>query len=244
MKLSNNTILITGGGSGIGLAFTKALLERSNTVVICGRNLEKLQLVKNDLPSVAIFQCDIAKDAEREQLLEFIRENHGSLNVLINNAGIQNSCNFDGLSSHSKLIEDEIAINFTAQVKLIDDLLPLLLKQPKSLILNITSALAIVSKQSSPVYCGTKAALRSFTEALRYQLEDSAVRVVEVMPALVESEMTKGRGRGKMNPDEFVSKALIEVEKGRNEIKVGKARILFLLNRIAPYFARKIVRYG
>ncbi len=129
MNLSGNTILVTGGGSGIGLEFTRNLAKRSNKILICGRNLDKLKAVQKKLPSVDYFQCNLANDQEQQKLVEFIRTNYCKINILINNAGIQHNYSFDSLDSHINLIDEEINTNFMSQIKLIDRLLPLLFKQ-------------------------------------------------------------------------------------------------------------------
>lgn len=244
MKLSGNTIMITGGGSGIGLAFAKTLTAKSNTVIICGRNLERLEAAKKEGFATDHFQCDLSTEEDQKKLVEYIQLNHPNTNMLINNAGIQYNYAFDDQEDHSDLIEKEVNINFTAQVKLTDRFLPILLKQTQSSIVNITSALALVPKQSAPVYCATKAAMRAFTKALRYQLENCVVNVIEVVPALVDTAMTKGRGKGKMSPEELVREALDGIEADKEEIRIGKTKILFFLERFIPSLASRIIRHG
>lgn len=244
MNLSRNTILVTGGGSGIGLEFTKNLAKRSNKILICGRDIDKLKAVQKKIPSVDYFQCDLTSDQEQQELVEHIRTNYREINMLINNAGIQHNYNFDTLDNHINLIDEEINTNFTSQIKLIDRLLPLLFKQHESAIVNITSLLAVVPKQSAPVYCASKAAFRMFTKALRYQLEGSSVNVFEVVPPLVNTQMTEGRGAGKISAKELVSAALHGVEKNESEILVGKTRELFFLKRFMPNLANNIIRHG
>ncbi len=244
MKLSGNTILITGGGSGIGLAFAKALTDRKNIVIICGRNVKMLEKAKEEGSTSNYFQCDLSSEEDQKKLVEFIQLNYPNTNILINNAGVQHNYTFDDQKDHRDLIENEVNINFTAQVTLTDGLLPILLKQTQSSIVNITSALAIVPKQSAPVYCATKAAMRAFSKALRYQLEDSVVNVTEVVPALVETAMTEGRGKGKISPEEVVIEALAGIESDKEEIRIGKTKILFLLERFMPSVANGIIRHG
>ncbi len=244
MKLSGNTIMITGGGSGIGLAFAKTLSAKSNTVIICGRNLERLEEAKKEGFVTDYFQCDLSTEEDQKKLVEYIQLNHPNTNMLINNAGIQHNYTFDEKVDHRDVIEEEVNTNFIAQVKLTDKFLPVLLKQRKSSIVNITSALAVVPKQSAPVYCATKAAMRVFTKVLRYQLENSVVNVIEVVPALVDTAMTKGRGKGKISPEELVREALDGIESDKKEIRIGKTKILFLLERIIPSLAGRIIRHG
>ena len=245
MKLSDNTVLITGGGSGIGLALAKAFVRHSrNTVIVCGRNAQKLAAVHADNPTIATVPCDIASAQDQQRLTEVITRTYPNLNILVNNAGIQHNYSFLDTRSHSDVIEEEVTINFLAQVQLTDRLLPVLLRQPKAALVNVTSALAVVPKQSAPIYCATKAAMRSFTKALRYQLASSAVSVFEIIPALVDTEMTKGRGKGKITPQVLAAEALRGIESDRYEIRIAKTKLLFALHRLLPSVAERIIKNG
>lgn len=244
MKIHDNTVLVTGGASGIGLALAKALAIRGNVVVVCGRNALKLEAVHQENPTINTFHCDIANDQAQQRLLEHIAQKYPKLNVLINNAGIQHTIDFADTKNHTGLIEEEVNINFLAQVKLTDRFLPILIHHPSAAIVNITSALALVPKQSAPVYCATKAAMHNFTKALRYQLENTSVKVFEIMPALVDTEMTKGRGKNKITPEALAIEALQGMESNKYEIRIEKTKILFLLNRLLPSVAERIIRNG
>lgn len=244
MKLSDNTVLITGGGSGIGLALAKAFALRNSTVVVCGRDAAKLATVQKENPTIAALQCDIASDQDQQGLVEHITEKYPKLNILINNAGIQRNYDVADSKSHTGLLEEEVNINFLAQVKLTDRFLPVLLGQPSGAVVNVTSALALVPKQSAPIYCATKAAMHNFTKALRYQLEDTSVKVFEIIPALVDTEMTQGRGKGKISPDALAAEALRGIESNKYEIRIAKTKLLFALNRLVPSVAARIIRYG
>ncbi|NOU51269.1 SDR family NAD(P)-dependent oxidoreductase [Pseudoalteromonas sp. JBTF-M23] len=244
MDLTGKKILITGGSSGIGLEFTRQLIKRSNKIVICGRDLDKLKKAQKDLPSIDYFQCDIADDEQQQKLVEFVQTHHSDLNVLINNAGIQKNYSFTQLESHIDLIDEEMNINATSQMKLIDRLLPLLLQQHEAAIVNVTSLLAAVPKQSAPVYCASKAAFRMFTQALRYQLESTPVKVFEVVPPLVDTEMTKGRGKNKMSVNELVKEALQGIEMDNSDILAGKSKNVFFLKRLFPKRIYAMIRNG
>lgn len=245
MKLSDNTILVTGGGSGIGLALAKAFARhRGNTVVVCGRNAQKLEAVHADNPVIATFPCDIANDQDQQYLAEVITRKYPNFNILINNAGIQHNYSFLDTQSRTDVIEEEVNINFLAQVQLTDRLLPVLLRQPSAALVNVTSALAVVPKQSAPIYCATKAAMHTFTKALRYQLKNSPVRVFEIIPALVETEMTKGRGKGKITPEALAAEALRGIQSDQYEIRIGKTKMLFALHRLLPSVAEHIIKNG
>lgn len=243
MKLTDNTILITGGGSGIGLSLARAFSRHGNMVLICGRNPVKLEAVQKEEPGIITFVCDIANDQEQRNLINSVMQKYPQLNVLINNAGIQHNYDFTDGKDHRALIDEESSINFLAHVKMTDQILPIFMKNEVAAIVNISSALAVVPKQSAPIYCATKAAIHNFTMALRYQLEETSVKVFEVIPTLVDTEMTKGRGKDKISPDSLATELLRAIEKDKYEIPVGKTRMLFLLNRFLPKIAQRIARY-
>jgi short-subunit dehydrogenase involved in D-alanine esterification of teichoic acids len=169
-------------------------------------------------------------------------QKYPQLNVLVNNAGIQHNYDFTDGKDHTNLIDQEANINFLAHMKLTDRLLPIFMKTQNAAIVNVSSALAIVPKQSAPIYCATKAAIHNFSKALRYQLEKTSVRVFEIIPTLVDTEMTKGRGKNKVSPDFLAADVLRAIETDKYEIPIGKTRILFLLNRFVPTIAQRIAR--
>jgi uncharacterized oxidoreductase len=242
MKITGNTILITGGGSGIGLSIAKAFSRHNNTVIVCGRNPAKLEALHEQQPDIITLVCDIANDKEQTSLVAIVVQKYPQLNVLINNAGIQHNYDFTDGEDHRSLIDEEVGTNFLAHVKLTDLLLPLFMKREVAAIINVSSALAVVPKQSAPIYCATKAAIHNFSTALRYQLEKTPVRVFEIIPTLVDTEMTKGRGKNKINPDSLAAAVLRAMETDKYEIPVGKTRILFLLYRFVPTIAQRIAR--
>lgn len=244
MRLSANTILITGGASGIGLAFAERLAALNNRVLICGRHRDKLDAVVRRHPNIAAFPCDLTSRPEAGRLVDTIKRDYPALNMLINNAGIQMNYSFADGGDHGDRIDAEMDANFTAHARLTSALLPLLMKQPQAAIVNVSSALSLVPKQSAPIYCASKAAMHIFTEALRYQLEATVVQVFEVVPALVDTAMTAGRGRGKMSPVALVDEALRGIERDRLYIKIGKTKTLFALHRLVPALAKKIIRNG
>lgn len=244
MRLSANTILITGGASGIGLAFAERLAALNNRVLICGRHRDKLDAVVRRHPNIAAFPCDLTSRSDTGRLVDTIKRDYPALNMLINNAGIQMNYSFADGGDHADRIDAEMDANFTAHVRLTSALLPLLMKQPQAAIVNVSSALSLVPKQSAPIYCASKAAMHLFTEALRYQLETTVVQVFEVVPALVDTAMTAGRGRGKISPAALVDEALRGIERDRPYIKIGKTKILFALHRLVPALAKKIIRNG
>lgn len=241
MKLSDNTILITGGASGIGLAFAKLLYD-NNRVIVCGRNKERLDELKNQLPDVVTYQCDLSDGDELNRFADKVLANHPDLNILINNAGVQYRFLFTENQSHTGFISEEVMVNLMAPIQLTDRLLPNLIRQNNSAIVNITSALSIAPKKCAAVYCATKSAMRSFTQALRYQLEGSSVAVFEIVPPLVDTDMTRGRGDSKIAPQLLASEALKAIASGKDEILIGKTKILYLLYRLFPFIAYRLLK--
>jgi uncharacterized oxidoreductase len=192
MNIRNNTVLITGGATGIGFALAEALVELGNTVLICGRRQDRLQEAKRKLPGIHIRTCDVSKETERKSLFNWVRDNFDDFNILVNNAGIQRMVDLKkgirGLTDG----ENEIEINLAAPIYLSAYFIPLLTKRKKAAIVNVSSGLAFVPIASMPVYCATKAAVHSFTESLRHQLKDTSVKVFEIIPPMVDTELGRG----------------------------------------------------
>jgi short-subunit dehydrogenase involved in D-alanine esterification of teichoic acids len=141
-------------------------------------------------------------------------------------------------------MEIELDINLVSPLYLTKLFLPQLLSQPTAAIVNVSSGLGIVPKQSAPVYCASKAALHSFTKSLRWQLEGSSVKVFEIIPPIVDTAMTRGRGRGKISPEALVEEFWTDFARNRYEIRIGKTKLLFVLQRLMPAIAERIMRPG
>jgi uncharacterized oxidoreductase len=229
MDLANNTILITGGATGIGLALASKFLERGNSVVVCGRSAETLQKAVSLLPRLATIQCDITDVSSRAAMVRRLEAEHPSLNVLINNAGVQHRRRFGGEDALANL-DEEVATNLTAPIHLIGALLPLLHRQPRAAIVNVTSGLAFAPLADVPVYCATKAALHSFTLSLRHQLKATRIRVVEIAPPMVETGLgSRPPGAPRppmMTPEACAAEALAQLAQGAPEILVGSTVLL------------------
>jgi uncharacterized oxidoreductase len=227
VKTSGNTILITGGATGIGLELARALAD-SNDVIICGRRRERLEEAKAAIPSLHIRQCDVANDADRRGLAAWLDAEFPQFNVLVNNAGVQHRVDLTGDATELAKAEEEIAINLLAPIHLTALLLPQLRRQPAAAILNVSSGLAFAPLAFMPVYCATKAALHSLTMSLRYQLRDSTVRVVEVIPPIVTSELGSAHRSPEMNrtamPTADAVAAIVEgMARDDDEITIGGA---------------------
>lgn len=227
MTLTGNTILITGGATGIGLDLAKEFLKRGNQVLVCGRREEKLAEAKAQAPGLQTRICDIANADERKALAEWAIAN--GVNILINNAGMQREIDFTrGLTALTEG-DDEIAINFSGTVYLTAILTPHLIKQGNAAILNVSSGLGFIPLTMMPIYCATKAAIHSFTISLRHQLAPTGVKVMEIIPPTVDTELDRGARakRGQTDRGITVEQLTDEVMKGleedRPEIAIGMA---------------------
>ena len=240
MRLRKNKILITGATSGIGKALTQKFLALDNVILAVGRNPKRLEELATSDKRIIPFQCDISKQEELDALSLFIEKDHTDLNILINNAGIQYNYNF--LNEHQLLykVEHEINVNFLAPVKLIVLLLPILQANQNSAIVTISSGLAIVPKAQAPVYCGTKAGIHIFSKALRYQM--NTIKVFEIIPPIVDTKMTEGRGKGKISPQRLVDEFIKAFKNNRYEVNIHKVKLLRIINRISPNLADRIMK--
>lgn len=224
MDLSGNTILITGGASGIGYAFAERFLAAGSEVVICGRREDKLREAREKHPQIHTRVCDVADERERIALFDWATSEFPQLNVLVNNAGIQRRVNLTGESEDWQRTRSEIAINFDAPVHLSRLFVPHLLKQEQPSIINVTSGLSFVPLANVPVYCATKAALHSFTQSLRYQLSETPIQVIEVAPPAVDTDLGGvGLHTFGVPLDEFADAVFQRLPQGELEIAYGTA---------------------
>ncbi len=193
MRLSGNTILVTGGGTGIGRALAEALQAAGNTVIVAGRRAEALDAVVAANPGMHAVVLDVADPAAIDRVCRRITAEHPALNMLINNAGIMQT--EDALTEPVGLAvaEATIAINLLGPIRLTAALLPFLRAQAFAAIVNVTSGLAFVPRADTPTYSATKAAMHSYSRSLRHQLRDTAVRVIELAPPLVATDLTPGQ---------------------------------------------------
>lgn len=231
-----NTVLITGGATGIGLAMAEEFVKEGSEVIICGRTDETLKQAKARLPSLHIKKCDVAKETEHEALYEWAVANFKNLNVLVNNAGIQRLIDFrkgtsDLLGHRETDGEDEIEVNLKAPVYLTALFTPHLMKQNEAAIINVSSGLAFFPIAPMPVYCATKAVIHTFCLTLRQQLEGSPVKVFELIPPMVDTDLDKGarKARGQtyfgLTTTEFIIPAMKSLENDEYEIRVQDPKL-------------------
>lgn len=240
MKTTGNIILITGGATGIGFSLAEVFANAGNEVIICGRRENKLKEAKNKLPQIHTKVCDLSKEKERESLYKWVNAHFKNLNILINNAGIQRMVNLRKGTRDLFNGEDEIEINLTAPITLSAYFIPLLLKQREAAIINISSGLCFVPIAAMPVYCATKSAIHSFSLSLRHQLRDTSIKVFEIIPPIVDTELDKGaRGeRGQEDrgipPFKVAQATLKALENDEYEIAIGMAENLRMESRKNP----------
>lgn len=191
MKLSGNTILITGGNAGIGLAFAERFIKAGNTVIVTGRREHVLQQAKEALPNLITYVSDLTKESERTALFDWVTANYPEVNVLVNNAGIQQR--FNVLKADAKdnwsFFNQEILTNIEAPFHLSMLFAPFFAAKESAAILNVTSGLAFTPLAIAPIYSATKAALHSFTMSLRHQMSETSVEVIEVAPPAVNTDL-------------------------------------------------------
>jgi len=242
MNTRDNTILITGGATGIGFALAKAFLNAGNEVIICGRRENRLIEAKNKCPGLHIKPCDVSEDKDRRGLFHWVESNFNNINVLVNNAGMQRmidlKCGARDLISH----DSEIETNLAAPIYLSAYFIPALLKRKESAIINISSGLGFVPMAVMPVYCATKAALHSYTLSLRHQLKNTPIKVFEIIPPIVDTELDRGareaRGGGQKNrgiqAEEVAEATMKALGEDKLETAIGMAQNLVAGSRTNP----------
>ena len=246
MKLTSNTILITGGGSGIGYELTKHLTALGNTILITGRDQSKMDRAKAAFPKIHTFRSDVSDPKAIATLYEEVTKQFPELNILINNAGIMREINVHDKAGSLEDITREIEINLSGPIRMVKQFLPHLKTKSEAAIMNVSSGLAFVPLPISPVYCATKAGLHSFTESLRVQLKNTKVKVFDLAPPATQTELLGGdfdvedmKGASIMKVEEMVQVAVKGLQTDRFEIRPGQANQLKMMNRLAPGFILK-----
>ncbi|WP_337043464.1 SDR family oxidoreductase [Emticicia sp. 17c] len=241
--LTGNTILITGGSSGVGLELARRLSAQNNTVLICGRSKTKLEEAQRLFPAIQTFVCNIASENECSLLFDWIKTHHPACNILINNAAIVYQTDFLNDPEAIAKAYEEFQTNMLAPIRLSKLFLPLLLRQPKAQIINISTGLVYAPRAVYPFYNATKAALHSFTQTLRLQLASKPISIKEVLLPVVDTPWHRGNPPKIAIPvEKAVEEVLQKLEKtNKTEIRIGKVNLLYWLARIAPAFAIRII---
>jgi uncharacterized oxidoreductase len=222
MKLRQKTILITGGTSGIGLELARQLLARGNTVIITGRDQAKLDQTTRALPGVHAFRSDVSDPADIATLHDSVLAQFPALDTLINNAGIMRNLNLN--QDHDlKDVTCEIEINLSGPVRMVQEFLPHLKTRRDALIVNVSSGLAFIPFPLSPIYCATKAAIHSFSQSLRVQLNGTSVTVIELAPPGVETPLFRGEFAEELRGQKGMDVAVL-AKHAINRDRSGQAR--------------------
>lgn len=237
MQLSGKTVLVTGGTDGIGAHLIRQLRAKGATVITQGRNAERVAATRAD--GFEVIQADLSSLAGVEAVLSAV---HGrQIDILVNNAGAGVDHDFREAAPNLDAADGTIFLNLNAPIRLIAGLMPVLKARGEAMIVNVTSGLAIAPRAGGPVYCATKAALRSYSQALRQQLRGTGVHVLEALPPVVETKLTAGRGSKKMAPEECARQIVAGMERNAEEANVGMVKVLQLVHSISPKLARKIM---
>lgn len=240
MKTTQNTILITGGGSGIGLALAVQLQALGNTVIVTGRDQSKLDRIKRDHPRVHSIQSDVSDPQAIFSLYERVTREFPSLNILINNAGIMRKINLQDKGADLKDIGREIETNLMGPIRMSKQFLTHLKAQPEAAIVNVSSGIAFSPFPISPIYSAAKAGLHAFTAALRVQLKNTNVKVIELAPPSTNTSLNNAfdsvdlKGIPMLDAGK-VAKGFIKGLKGnQREILPGLSKVIRMGSRIAP----------
>lgn len=237
MRLSGKTVLLTGGSAGIGEQMALQMQAKGATVTVTGRDPARLEAMR--ARGFEALAADLSSPAGVEALLAAWAE--CELDILVNNAGQGVDHDFRLAAPDMDAADACIHANLNAPIRLIAALLPRLKARPEAAIVNVTSGLAIAPRAGGPVYCATKAGLRSYTQAIRAQLAGSRVLVLEALPPVVDTQMTAARSGSKMAADECARQILAALEAGRSEANVGMVKVLKAVHSVSPALARRIM---
>ena len=236
MRINGKTALVTGGTDGIGLEVARQLKQRGAIVAVCGRDPGRLASAQD--AGFQAIEADLSTQAGCDRVVEELAG--VPLDILVNNAG---------MGGPSDLLEDfdlektdrAIFLNLNAPMHLIAAFLPAMLERPEAAIVNVTSGLAIAPRAGGPVYCATKAGLRSFTQALRYQLRNSRITVTEALPPVVETRMTEQNPHRKMPAPDCAAAIVKAIETGQAEAYIGATKIIRAISEVSPALARRVM---
>lgn len=244
MEIKGKTILITGGTAGIGLEAAKQFLANGATVIITGRNQERLNAVKKMYPVLTAIKSDVANEEDARSLFNQIKE-LGGIDILYNNAGVVTPLLNLGLENdkHLESARYEMNVNYLGVIHLNNLFMEMLKSRKEGAIINTTSILSLVPSLIEPTYSASKVALHFYTEALRKHLQflKSNVKVFELLPPVVATEMTADRDNKKMSPENLVKALISGLKKDKYIIRVGDSKAIYFLNRLFPKIAFSLV---
>ena len=237
MTISGKTVLITGGGSGIGLALAKEFLANKNTVIITGRSLSKLEKAKAENPGLHFIQNDVTDAAQVKSLVEKTQQEFGGIDVLVNNAGVLHTFDIADESYPLEKHLQEVDIDLNGPIRMVHYFLPGLKQRDEAAIVNVSSGLAFVPLAMAPVYSATKAGLHAWTQSIRLQLAKTNVKVIELMPPVVDTDMvSEFEDFPKISPEKLSQGFWKGYANNQAEITPGQSSQLKLMRRLAPGF--------
>ena len=237
MQLQGKVALVTGGTDGIGAELVRQLRDRGVSVVTSGRNAERVAATR--AAGFEVIAADLSAPEGVAALLAGLGE--CPIDLLVNNAGVGVDHDFREAAPDMDAADRAIFLNLNAPIRLIAALLPRLRERAEAAIVNVTSGLAIAPRAGGPVYCATKAGLRSYTQALRAQLAGTHIHVIEALPPMVDTKMTAGRGSKKMPASECAAQIVSAIERDAAEANVGIVKLLQAVNSVSPALARRIM---
>ena len=237
MDIADKTVLLTGGSAGIGRELARQMQARGATVMVTGRNAERLDSMRAE--GFEAIGADLSSAAGVDALVALLSGR--GVDILVNNAGQGVDHDFREAAPDVDAADACIYANLNAPIRLTAALMPVLRTRPEAAIVNVTSGLAIAPRAGGPVYCATKAGLRSYTQAIRAQLAGTRVHVIEALPPVVETQMTAARTGSKMKAQECARQILRAIERGDDEANVGLVKLLQAVHSISPALARRIM---
>ncbi len=240
MKLSNNTIVITGGATGIGLELARRLLELNNVVIICSRSEKKLYQAKSMYPKLDFHCCDVSDPASIKTFMVWLEKSHPASNVLINNAAMVHKTQFFEDREMESKAEIEIKTNLLGPIVMSKQFHNRFGHNPDCNLINITTGLVYAPKKTYPIYNACKSALHSFTQTLRLQEAHHDIKIKEILLPVVDTPWHQGTvPKMAISAYTAVQEIIKELKTGKEEIKIGKVKLLYWLHRIAPFLAIK-----
>jgi uncharacterized oxidoreductase len=239
MNLSGKRILITGGGSGIGLELARRLAE-NNWVVIAGRDTDRLARAEAEIPSLSVRRLDVTSESQARETIEWLQNGLGGLDLLVNNAGLLRGYSLTEADAATKAAAD-VEVNLLGVLRMTRLALPLLQTSAGGTLVFMSSAVALAAVPGLSVYAATKAAVHSLARSLRAELKPSGVRVVEVLPPVVDTGPMRGVDVPKLSPAAVAEAIVAGLESDREEIRIARIRQLAVIARLAPGLADRLV---
>ena len=240
MELVDKKILITGGGSGIGLELARRLVD-ANDVVIAGRTISKLEMARAANPKLRPLQLDVTSEESATSLIDWLESDLGGLDVLVNNAGVMKGDDLRARGAATGTTE-ELEVNLGGAIRMTRLALPLLEAAPQAAVVFISSAVALTAAPHLSVYAATKAGVHSFARSLRTELADTHVSVFEALPPVVDTDLTRDLDVAKIPPSAVADAIVAGITRGKEQINIGQVRPLVVMARVAPRIADGIVQ--